>query len=247
MKFVLLFEDANGDLRVRKEDLHHMRVLRMGTEVELPGLLGSRRFMVRLKRSSREYEPVEIRPEGTIEHGHTSLILPLLETNRIEWCLEKGSELGISEFHFYHSKRTPDHVRDIKRVNAKFERFHLKILSACQQSGNLDIPKISKPRSLEEILDGYSTESDPPEILGLGMSAEEVLDPREDLCSVRTYLIGPEGDFSREEYDGFNRYPFLSMKRLPGSLVLRSETAALYLATWNHWKAGHSSKLPYPN
>lgn len=233
MKFLLLTRDSKGSLTVNKDDIHHLRVLRSGNEIELPGLLGSEKYRVRLQRVKRGYEVAAIDRDGSIEHGQTILYLPLLETSRLEWVLEKATELGIHEFQFFYSDRTADLPADLRRVKSKMARFQLKVLSACQQSGNLDIPTLHEIRSLREILEEFSALGS-GQILGLGMKAVKFIEAKFIQTNFTGFLVGPEGDFSDREYEEFNKYPFLILRKFKPSLVLRSETAAVYLATWNH-------------
>lgn len=238
MKFLVLSRDSSGSLIVSKNDLHHLKVLRFGDEIELPGLFGSEKYSVKLRRIKRDYEVLSINPDGMVEHGKTILYLPLIETSRLEWCLEKATELGINEFQFYYSDRTADLPADLRRVNSKMDRFQQKVLAACQQSGNLDIPILREPRSLREIMEEFPAENS-GHIFGLGMGACECVDLKNMDFTYGAFLVGPEGDFSEREYEEFRKYPFLVLKKLRPDLVLRSETAAVYLASLNHFSSRH--------
>ncbi|MBT3785899.1 RsmE family RNA methyltransferase [bacterium] len=232
MRFVLLTQGIDGSLRVREEDIHHLKVLRLGPEFELPGLLGTQKFKVLFRLGKKGYEPVEYIHNGVVNAGPQCLFMPLLQNSRIEWCLEKTTELGVAHIRFYYSDRSGDLNTDPKRVSSRMERFRTKILAACQQSANMAIPILYEPQSLSQALEDFLLKNPGSRILGLGMEGEEVLRVPEDVRGCEGFLIGPEGDFSEMEYESLKNFP-IALKRLPGNLILRSETAAIALLSLN--------------
>ena len=143
-------------------------------------------------------------------------IAPTKNNDRIEWFLEKATEIGIDEI-------TPIICSNSERRVVKLERFEKIIQSAMKQSIKFTLPKLNEPIKLNEFLkqdfDGHvciaHCENQPKKHL------KSVIKPSEKT----TILIGPEGDFSVQEIE-----KCLSKNVLPISLGesrLRTETAAL--------------------
>ncbi len=143
-------------------------------------------------------------------------IAPTKSNDRIEWFLEKATEIGVDEI-------TPIICSNSERRIVKLERFDKIIQSAMKQSLKFTLPKLNKPIKLNDFLkqdlDGQvciaHCEEQEKTLL------QSVVKPSEKI----TILIGPEGDFSSEEIK-----KCLSKNMTPISLGesrLRTETAAL--------------------
>jgi len=143
-------------------------------------------------------------------------IAPTKSNDRIEWFLEKATEIGVDEI-------TPIICSNSERRIIKLERFDKIIQSAMKQSLKFTLPKLNKPIKLNDFLkqdlDGQvciaHCEEQEKTLL------QSVVKPSEKT----TILIGPEGDFSSEEIK-----KCLSKNMTPISLGesrLRTETAAL--------------------
>ena len=143
-------------------------------------------------------------------------IAPTKSNDRIEWFLEKATEIGVDEI-------TPIICSNSERRIVKLERFDKIIQSAMKQSLKFTLPKLNKPIKLNDFLkqdlDGQvciaHCEEQEKTLL------QSVVKPSEKT----TILIGPEGDFSSEEIK-----KCISKNMTPISLGesrLRTETAAL--------------------
>lgn len=143
-------------------------------------------------------------------------IAPTKNNDRIEWFLEKATEIGIDEI-------TPIICSNSERRFVKLERFEKIIQSAMKQSLKFTLPKINEPVKFNDFinknLDGTvciaHCEEQEKNLL------KDVINPSEKT----TILIGPEGDFSSQEIT-----KALENKIIPISLGesrLRTETAAL--------------------
>ena len=143
-------------------------------------------------------------------------IAPTKNNDRIEWFLEKATEIGIDEI-------TPIICANSERRIIKLDRFEKIIQSAMKQSLKFTLPKLNAPVKFSEFIqqdiDGRRCiahcEYQDKNLL------KKVVAPSEKL----TILIGPEGDFSTDEIQ-----KALAKKWTPVSLGesrLRTETAAL--------------------
>lgn len=143
-------------------------------------------------------------------------IAPTKLNDRLEWFLEKATEIGIDEI-------TPIICKHSERKVIKLERFEKIALSAMKQSLKFHLPKINPAVSFKEFIDNKPTgdlfiahceEQDKK-------SFKQEIKPNSDI----TILIGPEGDFSTNEIELALQNKFTPVTL--GESRLRTETAAL--------------------
>ena len=143
-------------------------------------------------------------------------IAPTKNNDRLEWFLEKATEIGIDEI-------TPIICQNSERKFVKQERLEKIIQSAMKQSLKFTLPKLNEPIKFNDFIDQdfngkkciAHCEDDEKTLLKTLVNTKEKI----------TILIGPEGDFSTQEIK-----KALSKKFIPISLGesrLRTETAGL--------------------
>ncbi len=143
-------------------------------------------------------------------------IAPTKNLDRIEWFLEKATEIGIDEISLIICQRS-------ERKEAKVERLDKIITSAIKQSIKAYHPILNAPVNFNQFLkqpfDGqkFIAHCDDGEKAELAQSLEKQ--------NRYLILIGPEGDFSPSEVDAAlqNGYKAITL----GESRLRTETAAL--------------------
>lgn len=143
-------------------------------------------------------------------------IAPTKLNERTEWFLEKATEIGIDEvklFASYHSER---------RV-ANVDRFKKIVVSAMKQSVKSKMPLVEDMVSFDKLVkQNYD---------GQKFIAWIDDDVKEQLCDLykkgenALVLIGPEGDFSKEEVALAKENGFVPVSL--GEARLRTETAAV--------------------
>ena len=143
-------------------------------------------------------------------------IAPTKLNERTEWFLEKATEIGIDEvklFSSYHSER---------RV-ANVDRFKKIVISAMKQSVKSKMPIVEDMVSFDKLVkQNYE---------GQKFIAWIDDNVKEQLCDLykkgenALILIGPEGDFSKEEVALAKEYGFIPVSL--GEARLRTETAAV--------------------
>lgn len=143
-------------------------------------------------------------------------IAPTKLNERTEWFLEKATEIGIDEvklFASYHSER---------RV-ANVERFKKIVVAAMKQSVKSKMPVVEDIVTFEKLVK--------QDFDGQKFIAWIDDDVKEQLCDLYKksenvmVLIGPEGDFSKEEVQLAKDNGFVPVSL--GEARLRTETAAV--------------------
>lgn len=143
-------------------------------------------------------------------------IAPTKNIERLEWFLEKATEIGIDEISLIICQRS-------ERKEAKTERLNKIITSAMKQSIKAWHPQLNEAMAFSKLVsmpfDGqkFIAHCEPGEKLNL----KDRLSP----MSRYLILIGPEGDFTPAEIDNAIKNDFKAITL--GDSRLRTETAAL--------------------
>lgn len=149
-----------------------------------------------------------------------TLALPLLKREKFELVVEKGTELGITEFRPLLTEFT-----SLPRESFRAERIRKIAISAIKQCCRSRVPGIHEPVSFQEFL------SMPAESKWIAhestMDKSLALDIQEAIVGKRSAIIvvGPEGGFSDREVTSAIDADFMPLKL--GPRRLRAETAAL--------------------
>ncbi len=159
---------------------------------------------------------------GAHPYHLTMAVCPTKNNDRYEWFAEKATEMGLDRI-------APVIGEHSERRVFKTERLAKILLSASKQSLKGAIPQISEPVSVKEFIKECDAELKLIcycfEEETLRRSIKEVLvEKAADNCSI-AILIGPEGDFSRDEAKLAMDNGFIPVHL--GDSRLRTETAAL--------------------
>ncbi len=153
-------------------------------------------------------------------------VCPTKNNDRFEWFAEKACEMGFDEL----SPVIGDHSERRVLKTARVEKI---LVSAAKQSLKAAVPVVNEPVSVKEFIAANAAKS------GLRLIAYCFDDERVPRRSIKevlsgydgtdvTVMIGPEGDFSREEAELALQAGFIPVHL--GASRLRTETAALAAA-----------------
>ena len=212
-----------------QEAMHAMRVLRLksGDEMFLMDGVGNYyRAQVTIAATHNcYYDIVKRLPQTPQWQGHIHLaIAPTKMLDRIEWMVEKATEVGVDEISFFHSQFS-------ERKLLKTARLEKIAISAMKQSHKAWKPVIREMISFKEFIampvEGHKYIAHCyEEIPRTSLFAE--LQQTEPADAV-TVLIGPEGDFSIDEVKKAVNAGYRSVHL--GNSRLRTETAGLMAVT----------------
>jgi 16S rRNA (uracil1498-N3)-methyltransferase len=135
---------------------------------------------------------------------------------RMDWAIQKATELGASEITPIISARCEVRLKD-ERADKRMMHWRQVAISACEQCGRSVLPMIHPPLELEAWL--QQIEAD------LKLVLHPVAEPWVSHTPPRSlaFLIGPEGGLSDAEVDQARGAGFESARL--GPRVLRTETA----------------------
>ncbi|MGZ8998982.1 MAG: 16S rRNA (uracil(1498)-N(3))-methyltransferase [Allosphingosinicella sp.] len=159
------------------------------------------------------------------------LLFAPLKRGRIDWLVEKATELGVARLQPVMTRRTI-----VDRLN--LERLRAHAIEAAEQCERTALPELSEPEKLETLLAAW------PQNRTLYFADETGGDPFSAPASgPAAILIGPEGGFTAEEREAIRALPQARPVSL-GPRILRAETAAiaaisLWMAAAGDWSSGH--------
>jgi 16S rRNA (uracil1498-N3)-methyltransferase len=201
---------------------HLIRVLRAreGQEFDIAtGMIVRRGRIVAIKEKRVEFELGE--EVSAAPAADLTLLLAIFKFDRMEWAIEKCTELGVSRFVPLLAARTDTHLAAAARK--RVERWQRIAREASEQSRRASPPEISNPVKVKDVVAWSGTriflsESERSTTLGsvLPTHARE----RELFLAV-----GPEGGWTDTEEKLFCDSGWTSASM--GPTILRAETAAI--------------------
>ncbi|MCO7613702.1 16S rRNA (uracil(1498)-N(3))-methyltransferase [Pseudomonas chlororaphis] len=224
MRLSRFFIDAPlslGEHELPEAQAHYIgRVLRMaegtalqvfdGSGTEFRGTLvevGKKRVRVQLDESfaGQDESPLQIHLGQGLSRGE-----------RMDWAIQKATELGVSEITPIFSERCEVRLKD-ERADKRLLHWRQVAISACEQCGRSRVPLIHAPVLLADWI--KQTQAD------LKLVLHPVAQPLESHAKPQTlaFLIGPEGGLSDTEVEQAHSAGFLPARL--GPRVLRTETA----------------------
>ncbi|WP_454804424.1 16S rRNA (uracil(1498)-N(3))-methyltransferase [Mucilaginibacter phyllosphaerae] len=204
-----------------EESKHAVRVLRLnvGDEVTLiDGKGGLYKAEIKDAHPKRTILQINSVTTGFNKRNHYLhiAVAPTKNLDRVEWFLEKATEIGIDEISLIITQRS-------ERKEAKVERLDKIITSAIKQSIKAYHPVLNAPVALNQFLkqpfDGQKF------IAHCDEGGKTELAQSITKQSRYLILIGPEGDFTPAEVDAALQNGFKAITL--GESRLRTETAAL--------------------
>ena len=141
--------------------------------------------------------------------------------DKINFSLQKAVELGVSEYTPIWTQHTACKW-DIKQNEKKLQQWQAIIISACEQSGRNEIPKLNPFMHIEDFIEQCQSNN------------RLILDPNQQQnwqhldwqpTNEATLIIGPEGGLTPQEVKKAIENEFQGLRL--GPRILRTETAVI--------------------
>jgi 16S rRNA (uracil1498-N3)-methyltransferase len=153
---------------------------------------------------------------------HITVLLSIFKFDRMEWAIEKATELGVSKIVPLVARRTDTHLASasIKRA----DRWKRIAIQAAEQSRRAAPPEMAAPVKLRDALSFQAG-------LKIVLSESEIGTHLRDILANHNsgaevlLAIGPEGGWTEDELDLFQRNGWIPASL--GATILRAETAAI--------------------
>lgn len=151
-----------------------------------------------------------------------TLVLAVFKFDRMEWAIEKCTELGVSRIVPVIARRTDSHLAAASAKRA--ERWQRIARQAAEQSRRDAPPEIAAPVKVAEALNF-------PAVLRIVLAESEEQTLLRDILKQKNasdgvaMAVGPEGGWTESELQSFQKSGWTSASL--GNTILRAETAAI--------------------
>ena len=220
---------SGDNLQLSKDNHHHIRnVLRLkdGDTCMICDSTGETFWVASLEFSVDGAKATLLEKATT---GYTSspvehLILALCKGKKNDLVIEKATELGVRKISIVRTKHSIAKVSK-KDQTGKLERWLRVAEAAAKQSQKPFIPQVAFFESLADLVNEVDSKRS-HYIFSLRKNATPIREiPAREAGEFCSCAVGPEGDFSEEEYELFFQNGFHELSL--GPYRLRSETAAI--------------------
>jgi 16S rRNA (uracil1498-N3)-methyltransferase len=222
---------TDKDLSIYGHEAHYLiNVLRLreGDEIQIIDDTGRlHKGEVRLvKKKEVIVKLIETEDINTEPELHLILIQAILKGEKMDFIIQKSTELGVREIYPIITSRT------IVRETAKEERWKRIAKEAVRQCGRTEVPLIHKPVLFEYLLESTNQQLLPLPPISQGFifyeSAQKGL--KEMASKIQSsknisLIVGPEGGFARDEVEKAISKGFIPVSL--GPRILRAETATV--------------------
>lgn len=216
---------AGSVVALSRDQAHYVhRVLRLGQD-DVLNVFNSRdgefsaivESVLGSKASVRIEAPITSDMESPLV---TTLVQGLCRSQRMDYCVQKACELGVTRIVPVRTERSVVRL-DERRASKRRDHWQAIAVSACEQSGRIQVPLVEMPASLTQVLQRHD--------LGgralLDPDAGDAFDQWQFDGEELALMIGPEGGFSPAEVAqtltaGASRWRM-------GPRILRTETAGM--------------------
>jgi len=208
---------------------HLIRVLRAQAGMEFDIVAGDRVWHGVIAGISGDQVRFNLVAEVAAEPAlPITLLLSIFKFDRMEWAIEKATELGVERIVPVAARRSEKHLA--QSAGNRVERWRKIAMEAAKQSRRSDVPVIEDPLPLKT---AARRESDALRILlaeqerttTLRQALSSAADSAGDEMPKIRMAVGPEGGWAAEEEALFDDEGWKAVSL--GPRILRAETAAI--------------------
>lgn len=226
----LFFGEIIPDVKINDEEQQHIvKVLRMkeGEEIFVTdgkGNLAKGNLVFEGKKVNLNVTEIQEYFPNLTRQLHIA-IAPTKNIDRIEFFVEKATEMGISEITILNTEKT-------ERKNLNIDKLRKQAVAASKQSLRFFFPNINNVTKLSDFIKNVNPEM--TFVAHCDVAFERINLSKIPELANPTFLIGPEGDFSEKEIKMLAEKGIKAVSL--GNQRLRTETAGIFVAAWNYEK-----------
>jgi len=153
-----------------------------------------------------------------------TLLLAIFKFDRMEWAIEKVTELGVTRIVPLIAKRTDSRLASA--AAKRLERWRRVAREATQQARRAAPPEIAAPMRFQDVL---ALPTDRRVVLSEGEDQISLKQAVTGLKGALALAVGPEGGWTGEEERAFREHGWIAASL--GPTILRVETAAIAAAS----------------
>lgn len=200
----IFIKQISQEMQLDKKNKHYLKnVLRLACGTEIVVFDGTKEGIARIQDDKLILLQVT---KTAQQKERAKLAVAQIQQQRMEWLVEKATEIGVDDIYILQTERTQKSIR--------LDRFEKIMQEAARQCMRITVPKVYEPIRFDNFVNNVQ------EVWYFG----HIDGVNNDVGQVKNIMIGPEGGWTKEELY------ILQKKCIPLKLsenVLRSETAAI--------------------
>jgi len=161
--------------------------------------------------------PIEVDNESPLR---IALVQGIARGEKMDWILQKATELGVVAFHPVQSERSEVKLEG-ERAAKRLAHWRSVVVSACEQSGRAFVPQVTAAQPMQGITDGLSE----ARRFFLDPEAPMSITTLASLGDACVLAVGPEGGWSPRDRQILSSAGFEGLRL--GPRILRTETAGI--------------------
>ncbi|MBA2341066.1 MAG: 16S rRNA (uracil(1498)-N(3))-methyltransferase [Pyrinomonadaceae bacterium] len=229
------FDAEGSQVTLDREEAHHLRkVLRLAAGDEVCVFDGEgREFLCLVRDVARgEAETLDVlrpitpaQPESPLE---LRLAVALLKNEKLDWVVQKATELGVRRITPVTTKRADVRLRKDSNAQTRVIRLQRLALEASKQSGRARVPIIDAPLGFEALILNSSSSWEEKNLLFAERGGRGLAETFGEWTAAPlriTALVGPEGGWEDAEIERAREKGWTIITL--GGRTLRAETAAV--------------------
>lgn len=235
-RFYLSSPPLNLEAVLEGPEAHHLiHVLRAETGEPVEVFDGSGKIwsgdILRIEPGVVRLGRLQLLREVAPSAQHVILAQSMCKAEKLEWILQKATELGIAEIHLLEAERSVVKV-PAQRFPNRMERWNRIIMSAAKQSRRSELPRLFPPLPCPAAC--QQIQADTKLLLSENESQNKLKNALKEIGIGSIAVgVGPEGGWSHAEEALFRQNGFQPVSLGPS--ILRTETAAIsILAVLNY-------------
>ena len=161
------------------------------------------------------------------------LLQPVCRSEKMHWCLQKATELGVSKITPFVSARVNINM-NAQRLEKKMQHWQAVIAGASEQCGRATLPVIEAPLKFNEAVS--ATAAHRVKVIASPTNTPDAIKDTPSATKQCICAIGPEGGFTHDELTCAQTAGFLTIAI--GPRILRLETAVISALTLCQFRWG---------
>lgn len=152
------------------------------------------------------------------------LAIPLLKEQKMDFILQKSTELGVNKIIPFVAERSIIHLSNDKEKN-RILRWQRICKEASEQSKRVDIPIVTEIKQLKDLIDFDGRKfvcSTKKDVNNIKMFLQKNME-----CDKLLLVIGPEGGLANKEENFLVEHDFIPITL--GSRIMRVETVPIFI------------------
>jgi len=203
---------------LENDEHHHVKVMRLNEGNTIEVINGKNQLaladITKISKKTSEITLTKVDQKNP-PNKRVYLIQAYTKPNKLELIIEKGTELGVTDFIFFSSEKA-------EKAFPKEKRHKTILISSIKQCGRLDLPNISYENKIPKLNDIHLFYGDVKKEAKFFPVVLKSLESKKHIG----FINGPESGFSLSEHKTFEE-KFDAIGVSLHQNVLRTETAAI--------------------